>query len=34
VREGYGQMPPISAREVTDEQVREIVAYLATLDAR
>jgi quinoprotein glucose dehydrogenase len=28
VREGNGQMPPISAREVTDEQVRQIVEYL------
>jgi mono/diheme cytochrome c family protein len=28
VREGNGQMPPISTREVTDEQVRQIFEYL------
>jgi quinoprotein glucose dehydrogenase len=32
VREGNGQMPPISAREVTDEQVRQIVEYLRSLE--
>lgn len=31
VREGYGQMPPISSRELTDNQVRQIVEYLATI---
>ncbi len=31
VREGYGQMPPISRRELTDDQVRQVVAYLASL---
>jgi len=28
VREGYGQMPPISARELTDEEVAQAVEYL------
>lgn len=32
VREGYGQMPPISTRELTDDQVRQVVAYLGTLN--
>lgn len=31
VREGFGQMPPISSRELSDEQVREIVVYLKSL---
>ena len=31
VREGNGQMAPISTREVTDEQVRQIVEYLRSL---
>jgi quinoprotein glucose dehydrogenase len=31
VREGNGQMPPISTREVTDEQVRQIFGYLRSL---
>jgi len=31
VREGYGQMPPISSRELTDDQVRQIVEYLASV---
>lgn len=31
VREGTGQMPPISARELADESVAEIVAYLKSL---
>jgi mono/diheme cytochrome c family protein len=31
VREGYGQMPPISTRELSDDQVRQVVAYLASL---
>jgi mono/diheme cytochrome c family protein len=31
VREGNGQMPPMSTREVTDEQVRQIVEYLRSL---
>lgn len=33
VREGYGQMPPISTRELTDDQVRQVAAYLASLSA-
>jgi mono/diheme cytochrome c family protein len=32
VREGYGQMPPISTRELTDSEIREVVAYLGTLN--
>ena len=31
VREGTGQMPPISVRELADESVAEIVAYLKSL---
>ena len=31
VREGTGQMPPISARELPDEGVAQIVAYLKSL---
>jgi mono/diheme cytochrome c family protein len=31
VREGNGQMAPISTREVTDEQVRKVVEYLRSL---
>lgn len=31
VREGVGQMPPISAREVSDEAVGQIVEYLKAL---
>jgi mono/diheme cytochrome c family protein len=31
VREGTGQMPPISARQISDESVSEIVAYLKSL---
>jgi quinoprotein glucose dehydrogenase len=31
VREGNGQMAPISAREVTDDQVRQIVEYLRSM---
>jgi mono/diheme cytochrome c family protein len=31
VREGAGQMPPISARELPDEGVADIVAYLKSL---
>jgi mono/diheme cytochrome c family protein len=31
VREGTGQMPPISARQLTDEGVAQIVAYLKSL---
>ena len=34
VREGNGQMPPMSMREVTDEQVRQIVEYLRSLARR
>ena len=33
VREGYGQMPPISTRELTDDQVRHVVGYLELLTA-
>ena len=31
VREGAGQMPPISTRELTDENVAQILAYLKSL---
>jgi mono/diheme cytochrome c family protein len=31
VREGIGQMPPISARELPDESVAQIAAYLRSL---
>jgi mono/diheme cytochrome c family protein len=31
VREGTGQMPPISAERVSDEDVKRIVAYLKSL---
>ncbi len=31
VREGYGQMPPISRRELTDDEVRQVVGYLTSL---
>jgi mono/diheme cytochrome c family protein len=31
VREGVGQMPPIAARELSDEGVRQIVEYLKSL---
>ena len=31
VREGTGQMPPISARELSDESVADIVKYLTSL---
>ena len=31
VREGYGEMPPISTRELSDEQVRRVVEYLEIL---
>ncbi len=31
VREGYSQMPPISRRELSDDEVREVVAYLGSL---
>jgi alcohol dehydrogenase (cytochrome c) len=33
VREGYGQMPPISSRELADEQIVQIVEYLKSLSA-
>ena len=29
VREGFGQMPPISARELSDDEVYQLVEYLA-----
>ena len=31
VREGYGQMPPISRRELDDDAVRQVAAYLEAL---
>ena len=31
VREGYGEMPPISTRELTDEQIGQVVEYLEVL---
>ena len=31
VREGYSQMPPISTRELSDDDVRQVVAYLESL---
>jgi mono/diheme cytochrome c family protein len=31
VREGYVEMPPISKREISDEEVRRVVAYLEWL---
>ena len=31
VRDGTGQMPPISARQLPDEGVRQIVGYLSGL---
>ena len=31
VHEGYGQMPPISTRELTDEEVLQVVEYLESL---
>lgn len=33
VREGFGQMPAISSRELSDERVREIVVYLKSLSS-
>ena len=31
VRDGTGQMPPVSAERVSDEEIAQIVAYLKTL---
>ena len=31
VREGYSQMPPISTRELSDDEVRQVVGYLHEL---
>lgn len=31
VREGYSQMPPISTRELTDDEVRQVAGYLDAL---
>ena len=31
VREGTGQMPPISARELPDDDVKQIIVYLKSL---
>ncbi len=31
VREGYSQMPPISTRELSDDEVRQVVGYLGEL---
>jgi mono/diheme cytochrome c family protein len=33
VREGGGQMPPITAERVSDDEVRQIVEYLKSLKA-
>ncbi len=33
VREGYGQMPPISTRELSDDDVRQVAAYLDALSS-
>ena len=33
VREGYSQMPPISTRELTDDEVRQVVGYLDALSS-
>ena len=33
VREGYSQMPPISTRELTDDEVRQVVGYMESLSA-
>jgi mono/diheme cytochrome c family protein len=33
VRDGTGQMPAISAREITDEEVMAVVEYLRSLSA-
>jgi len=33
VREGYSQMPPISRREHSDDDVRQVVAYLESLSS-
>jgi mono/diheme cytochrome c family protein len=33
VREGRGQMPPIAASRVSDEEIASIVEYLRSLDA-
>jgi mono/diheme cytochrome c family protein len=34
VRDGLGQMPPMSAREISDDQVRQVVDYLKSLTPR
>ena len=31
VRDGFGQMPPVSSRELTDDQIAQIVDYLRSL---
>ena len=31
VRKGYGQMPPISTRELNDNEIRQVVSYLESL---
>ena len=33
VREGYGQMPPISQRELSDDEVRRAIGYLESLSS-
>ena len=33
VREGRGQMPPVSPERLTDDEIKQIVAYLKSLDA-
>ena len=34
VREGYGQMPPISRRELSDDEVRQVVGFLEALSSQ
>jgi mono/diheme cytochrome c family protein len=34
VRDGFGQMPPVSSRELTDEQIGLVYSYLRSLAAR
>jgi mono/diheme cytochrome c family protein len=33
VREGRGQMPPVSPERLTDDEIKAIVAYLKSLDS-
>jgi mono/diheme cytochrome c family protein len=32
VREGRGQMPPVSPERLTDDEIKQIVVYLKSLD--